>query len=46
MSLAGEMHFGPCEFQSAIGAGGVSEVRKARDTRLNRTFAIRVLPSP
>src|SRR5262245_24143148 len=34
---------GPYEILSAIGAGGQGEVYQARDTRLNRTVAIKVL---
>src|SRR6188768_1871293 len=34
---------GPYEIQSLIGAGGMGEVHKARDTRLDRTVAIKVL---
>jgi serine/threonine protein kinase len=35
---------GPHEIQSAIGAGGMGEVYRARDTRLQRDVAIKVLP--
>ena len=35
---------GVYEIVSAIGAGGMGEVYRARDTRLNRHIAIKVLP--
>jgi eukaryotic-like serine/threonine-protein kinase len=44
MPLAPGTHLGPYDVLSAIGAGGMGEVYKARDTRLNRDVAIKVLP--
>jgi serine/threonine protein kinase len=43
--LSAGTRFGPYEIVSAIGAGGMGEVYKARDTRLDRTVAIKVLPA-
>ena len=42
--LAAGTRLGPYEIQSFIGAGGMGQVYKARDTRLGRTIAIKVLP--
>ena len=44
MPLSAGDRLGPYEVLSPIGAGGMGEVYKARDTRLDRTVAIKVLP--
>ncbi len=44
MSLSPSTRLGPYEIQAPLGADGMREVYKARDTRLDRTVAIKVLP--
>ena len=44
MPLTTGTRLGPYEIQSQLGAGGMGEVYRANDTRLDRTLAIEVLP--
>jgi eukaryotic-like serine/threonine-protein kinase len=45
MAIQPGRRLGPYEILAAIGAGGMGEVYKARDTRLDRIVAIKVLPA-
>ena len=44
MAVAAGVKFGPYEVVAPVGEGGMGEVYRARDTRLNRSVAIKILP--
>lgn len=44
MALASATRLGPYEIVASLGTGGMAEVYRAKDTRLSRDVAIKILP--
>ena len=45
MALSAGKRLGPYEIVAPLGAGGMGEVYRARDTRLERDVAVKILPA-